>query len=351
MSEFLKQSFWNNTIEAYLWAVGILLIGFILLKIFRNIILTKLKKIAAKTPTLIDDLLVKVIEKSLQPLVYFGLFIAALKILNLADIIQKGINIFSAIFLTFLITKMIISAVNFSLYSYTKKSDETEKQEKQLRGIKGLINFVVWALALIFLLDNLGVKISTVIAGLGIGGIAVALAAQAILGDLFSYFVIFFDRPFEIGDFIVVGDKSGTVENIGIKTTRVKAIGGEQLIFANTDLTNSRIHNYKKMERRRVVFRIGVIYQTSAEKLKSIPSMIKEIISNTPGANFDRSNLASFGDFSIYFETVYYVDGSEYNQYMNIHQSISLNIFEKFEKEGIEFAYPTQTLFVNKEKE
>lgn len=351
MSEFLKQSFWNNTIEAYLWAVGILLIGFTLLKIFRNIILSKLKKIAAKTPTLIDDLLVKVIEKSLLPLVYFGLFIAALKILNLADIIQKGINIFSAIFLTFLITKMIISAVNFSLYSYTKKSDETEKQEKQLRGIKGLINFVVWALALIFLLDNLGVKISTVIAGLGIGGIAVALAAQAILGDLFSYFVIFFDRPFEIGDFIVVGDKSGTVENIGIKTTRVKAIGGEQLIFANTDLTNSRIHNYKKMERRRVVFRIGVIYQTSAEKLKSIPSMIKEIISNTPGANFDRSNLASFGDFSIYFETVYYVDGSEYNQYMNIHQSISLNIFEKFEKEGIEFAYPTQTLFVNKEKE
>jgi len=171
------------------------------------------------------------------------------------------------------------------------------------------------------------------------------------LSQVRSYFVIFFDRPFEIGDFIVVGDKSGTVENIGIKTTRVKAIGGEQLIFANTDLTNSRIHNYKKMERRRVVFRIGVIYQTSAEKLKSIPSMIKEIISNTPGANFDRSNLASFGDFSIYFETVYYVDGSEYNQYMNIHQSISLNIFEKFEKEGIEFAYPTQTLFVNKEKE
>lgn len=193
MSEFLKQSFWNNTVEAYLWAVGILLVGFILLKIFRNIILTKMKKIAAKTPTLIDDILVKVIEKSLLPLVYFGLIVASLKTLNLADYIQKGINIFSAIFLTFLITKMIISAVNFSLYSYTKKSDETEKQEKQLKGIKGLINFVVWALALIFLLDNLGVKISTVIAGLGIGGIAVALAAQAILGDLFSYFVIFPD--------------------------------------------------------------------------------------------------------------------------------------------------------------
>lgn len=351
MSEFLKQSFWNNTIEAYLWAVGILLVGFILLKIFRNIILTKMKKIVAKTPTLIDDILVKVIEKSLLPLVYFGLIVASLKILNLADFVSKAIDIFSAIFLTFLVTRIIVSAINFSLYSYTQKSGESEKQERQLRGIKGLINFVVWALALIFLLDNLGVKISTVIAGLGIGGIAVALAAQAILGDLFSYFVIFFDRPFEIGDFIVVGDKSGTVENIGIKTTRVKAIGGEQLIFANTDLTNSRIHNYKKMERRRVVFRVGVIYQTSAEKLKSIPSMIKEIISNTPGANFDRSNLASFGDFSIYFETVYYVDGSEYNQYMNIHQSISLSIFEKFEKEGIEFAYPTQTLFVNKEKE
>ncbi len=351
MSEFLEQSFWNNTIEKYLWSIGILIVGFILLKIFRNIILTKMKKIAAKTPTLIDDILVKVIEKSLLPLVYFGLIVASLKILNLADFVSKTIDVFSAIFLTFLVTRMIISAINFSLYSYTQKSGESEKQEKQLRGIKGLINFVVWSLALIFLLDNLGVKISTVIAGLGIGGIAVALAAQAILGDLFSYFVIFFDRPFEIGDYIVVGDKSGTVENIGIKTTRVKAIGGEQLVFSNTDLTNSRIHNFKKMERRRIAFKIGVIYQTPAEKLKNIPVMIKEIISNIPDASFDRAHLATFGDFSIYFEIVYFINSADYKQYMDIHESINLKIFEKFEKEGIEFAYPTQTLFVNNDTE
>ena len=347
--ELLKQSYWNNTIEAYLWAVGILVIGFILLRIFRSIILSRLKKFAEKTTTIIDDLLIKLLEKSLLPLAYFGLFIMAVKTLTLPVNVDKGINILSAVVITFLATKIIISTVKFILHTYAKKSGESEKQEKQLKGISGLINFVIWIIALVFLLDNLGVKVSAVVAGLGIGGIAVALAAQAILGDLFSYFVIFFDRPFEVGDFIIVGDKVGAVEYIGIKTTRVKAIGGEQLVFSNTDLTNSRIHNFKKMEKRRVVFKIGVIYQTPADKLKTIPSTVKEIISKIPDTTFDRGHLSGFGDFSINFEFVYFVDGADYNKYMDIHQSISLNIYEQFEKEGIEFAYPTQTLFLNKE--
>ncbi len=198
------------------------------------------------------------------------------------------------------------------------------------------------------MLDNLGVKISAVVAGLGIGGIAVALAAQAFLGDLFSSFAIFFDKPFEVGDFIIVGDKLGVVEYIGIKTTRLRAIGGEQLIFANHDLTNSRIHNFKKMERRRVVFNLGVIYQTSAEQLRKIPLIVKDIITKQPDVAFDRGHFASFGDFSINFEFVYFVEGADYNKYMDIQQTINLSIYEAFENERIEFAYPTQTLFVSK---
>jgi small-conductance mechanosensitive channel len=349
MTEFLRQTYWNNTVEAYLWVIGIILIGFIVLRIFRKIFLFRLKKFSEQTTTVIDDILVKLLEKSLLPLAYFGLFVLAIKTLNLPQEFHNGLNVATVIVITFLATKIVISALNFTLRSYAEKSQDTDKREKQLKGISALLNVVIWVIALIFLLDNLGVKVSAVVAGLGIGGIAVALAAQHILGDLFSYFVIFFDRPFEIGDFINVGDKVGTVEYIGIKTTRIKAIGGEQLVFSNTDLTNSRIHNFKKMERRRILFRLGVIYQTPAAKLKLIPLMIKDIISSTTDVTFDRGHLSTFGDFSINFEFVYFVDGSDYIKYMDIQQSINLRIYEQFEKEGIEFAYPTQTLFLNKE--
>jgi len=198
-------------------------------------------------------------------------------------------------------------------------------------------------------MDNLGFNISAIVAGLGIGGIAIALAAQAILGDLFSYFVIFFDRPFEVGDFITVQDKVGTVEYTGIKTTRVRALSGEQLVFSNTDLTNSRIHNFKKMQERRVVFKLGVIYQTPASQLEQIPKIVRGIIEKHNDVRFDRGHFATFGDFSLNFEFVYFIIGSDYVKYMDTQQSINLEVYREFENRKIEFAYPTQTLFVNKE--
>ena len=146
-------------------------------------------------------------------------------------------------------------------------------------------------------------------------------------------------------------DKVGTVEYTGIKTTRVRALTGEQLVFSNTDLTNSRVHNFKKMEERRVVFRLGVVYQTSAAQLEEIPKIVKEIIEKHNDVRFDRGHFATYGDFSLNFEFVYFVIGSEYVKYMDTQQSINLEIYDEFEKRGIEFAYPTQTLFVNKEGE
>ena len=198
-------------------------------------------------------------------------------------------------------------------------------------------------------MDNLGIKISALVAGLGIGGIAIALAAQTVLGDLFSCFIIFFDRPFVIGDFIVIGEFKGTVDHVGLKTTRLISLGGEQLIFSNTDLTNSRIRNYKRMDRRRIVFQLGVTYQTTLMQLKKIPQIIEEIITQIPDATFDRTHFASYGDFSLNFEIVYYVNDRDYNKYMVIQQEINFKIKEAFEKEGIEFAYPTQTVFLSNE--
>jgi len=348
MLDILNYSIFGNSVYNYLIALGIFIGGMAFIFIFKKYILSRLKKWADATDTKIDDLLVKAIQKSLIPVFYFGIFYVSIKTLILSLDFEHGLNIAAIILITFLVVRTIVSAVNLVLQSYFKKSDDSAQREKQLKGIRGLVNLVIWSIALVFLLDNLGIKITAVVAGLGIGGIAVALAAQAFLGDLFSYFAIFFDKPFEVGDFIIVGDKLGVVEYIGIKTTRIRALGGEQLIFSNTDLTSSRVHNYKKMERRRVVFKLGVIYQTSSEKLKLITKIVKEIIEKQEDAAFDRGHFASYGDFSLNFEFVYYITGADYNKYMDIQQAINLLIFEAFEKEGIEFAYPSQTLFVNK---
>ena len=203
-------------------------------------------------------------------------------------------------------------------------------------------------MAAAFFLDNMGFEISAVIAGLGIGGIAVALAAQTILKDLFSYFSILFDRPFEIGDFIIIGEYLGTIEHIGIKTTRIRSLGGEQVILSNTDLTSSRVRNYKRMDKRRVLFKLGVTYQTSLEQLKAIPGIIKNAIENVEDTIFDRAHFFSYGDFSLVFEVVYYVKSRDYNKYMDIQQEINFAINEEFKNRDIEFAYPTQTLYLNK---
>ncbi len=350
MQELLNQTYFGNTIEAYLIALGILIGGIILIKIFKTIVLYRLKKWADKTETTLDNLLIKSVEKSLIPLLYFGVFYAAITSLTFSERISKIIEIASLFITTFFIVRFIASSILITLTYFIKKQERGEEKARQLRGMTVLINVFVWVIGIVFLMDNLGFDISAVIAGLGIGGIAIALAAQTILGDLFSYFVIFFDRPFEVGDFIVVGDKVGTVEYTGIKTTRVRALSGEQLVFSNTDLTNSRIHNFKKMERRRVVFKLGVIYQTTAEQLAQISEFVKEIIEKQPDTVFDRGHFATYGDFSLNFEFVYYVIGADYVKYMDTQQKINLEVYREFEKRELEFAYPTQTLFVTKEE-
>lgn len=350
MKEFLNQTYFGNTLEAYLIALGIFIGGIILIKIFKSIVLYRLKKWSEKTETTLDDFLIRGIEKSIVPLLYYGAFYAGITSLTLNPQTKNIVDIVSLALLTFFIVRFISSTIMFTLSYFLKKQERGEEKARQLRGMTVLINIFVWVIGIVFLMDNLGFDISAVIAGLGIGGIAIALAAQTILGDLFSYFVIFFDRPFEVGDFIVVGDKVGNVEYTGIKTTRIRALSGEQLVFSNTDLTNSRIHNFKKMERRRVVFKLGVIYQTPSEKLAEISKFVREIIEKQPDTIFDRGHFSAYGDFSLNFEFVYYVIGSDYVKYMDTQQKINIEIYDEFEKRGIEFAYPTQTLFVNKEE-
>jgi small-conductance mechanosensitive channel len=232
---------------------------------------------------------------------------------------------------------------------FVRQQESGEEKVKQLGGIMLLINMTFWLIGGLVALDNLGYDVTAIIAGLGIGGIAIALAAQNILGDLFNYFVIFFDQPFEINDFIVVDDKAGTVEYIGLKTTRVKSLTGEQLVFSNSELTGSVIHNFKRMQRRRISFSLGVVYETSLEKLKEIPAIVKKVIDEQADASLDRVHFLTYGDFSLQYEVIYFVESPNYNRYADVQQQINLKIFEAFKAQQIEFAYPSQTIFLAKE--
>ncbi len=331
-------------------AAGIFLVIYIAVRIFKYLLIRYLKKMAERTSTQFDDFLIEVVRSSIVPMLYFGGAYIALATLDFPERAINIIKIAMMVILTFYVLRIITSAIKFGVYSYLDRQEDREVKKRQVRGILVIVNIVVWALGIVFLLDNMGRDVTAIIAGLGVGGIAVALAAQTILGDLFSYFVIFFDRPFEIGDFIIVDDKMGNVEYVGIKTTRIRTLNGEILVMSNTDLTNSRLHNYKQMQRRRIVFKIGVTYQATYEQLQAIPGFIKDIIDDVDGLTLDRTNFSGYGDSSLDFETVYYVETDDYNLYMNMQEQVYLALFKKFAEEGISFAYPTRTLFLTMEK-
>lgn len=240
-------------------------------------------------------------------------------------------------------------AVSVWAEDYALRSRERDPASATALSVAKFVGQVaIWAAFLLLALDNLGFDVTTLVAGLGIGGVAIAFALQNILGDLFASVSIILDKPFETGDFIIVGDKMGTVERIGIKTVRVRSLSGEQLVFSNNDLLTSRVHNYKRMDERRVVFTLGVVYQTSADQLERIPGLIRDAIESREKTRFDRAHFKSFGDFSLNFEAAYYVLEPDYNLMMDIQQQVNLAIVRAFEKEGVEFAYPTQTLFVQR---
>lgn len=231
-----------------------------------------------------------------------------------------------------------------------RKRQRTLQSDRAFAGSLGIISFilnvVIWAFVMLLTLDNLGVNITALVAGLGIGGIAVALAVQNVLGDLFASLSIALDRPFVIGDFLIVGDILGSVEYIGVKSTRLRSLSGEQIIMSNSDLLASRVHNYGRMSERRVVFTIGVTYETPMERIEQIPALIRSIIEEQQDTRFDRSHFQKYGASSLDFESVYHVLSADYNRYMDIQQSINLRIGRRFSELDIAFAYPTQRLLV-----
>jgi len=342
--------FWNNSLQDLLIALAVFIIVIIVLKIFRGVGVSKLKKLSERTKMEFDDLLIKVI-KSIGFLFYFILALyIALKFINVPSIISSIVYYAVLVIVIYYAIKIVQQIIDFGAQRIIiKRQRENEKFEPQtIKLFSGILKIIVWLIAIVLILQNLGYNISALIAGLGIGGIAIAFALQNVLTDIFASFSIFFDKPFQIGDFIVIGKDMGTVKKIGIKSTRIETLQGQELIVSNKELTETRVNNFKKMEKRRIGFSLGVEYSTSSEKLKKIPAIIRDIFNRFEIVDLDRVHFKQFGDSSLDYEIVFYIKSSDYSQYMDVQQEINLAIKEEFEKEDIVFAYPSQTIYLNK---
>lgn len=349
MDDLLNHIYIGNTVRIWVFAFVAFGSAIACIQILKHVIRNRLKRWAQNTESIVDDLVVSVLERSIVPVLYAGSLYVFINMLIIPPAAEKVIYKTLLFVCTYFVLQALTSVSRLLIHSFVRAHEKSETKEKESKGIILVVNAVIWIMGIVFTIDNLGYNVTTLITGLGIGGIAIALAAQAILGDLFSYFVIFFDRPFEIGDFIIVGDKMGTVEYIGVKTTRIRTLSGEQLICSNTFLTNSQVHNYKRMDQRRVVFKFGVVYETAYGQLKKIPGIIKRIIESKELVLFDRAHFSGFGNSSLEHESVYYVLSADYNIYMDKQQEIYLDILAAFEQEEIEFAYPSQTIYLNQQ--
>lgn len=346
--DILERMILENSLKSWVIGIGTAAGVFLLLLLIRRMIKMRLTALVKRSATRVDDFLLPVLKETRWfSMLALGLWIGS-RFLQLPTDIQLWFSRVIQVILTLQLGFWGTGIVSF----YVSRSVEEKIEEDQgedattLDSLGLIVKIALWVILGMIILDNLGVEIDSLVTSLGIGGIAVALAVQNILGDLFASLSISLDKPFSIGDFIVVDEFSGNVEDIGLKSTRVRSLSGEELVFSNADLLNSRIRNYKKLQERRITFNVGVVYGTPGEKLEMIPGMIEEIIKALPDTRFERAHFVSLGDFSLDYAVAYYVLVPEYDTYLNIQQQINLSIYNRFAKEGIAFAYPTQTVVV-----
>jgi small-conductance mechanosensitive channel len=346
-----ERAFLGNTLQSWLIALLVTLGALASLWILVRVVLRRLATFARKTRTDVDDLVAGVGVTTRFPLLAMLAVYAGSLPLALPEVLSTWLRVVA--WIAFLIQVAIWgdALISFWLNSYQEEHvEEDADRVTTVRALSVVGRLCLYSIVVLLALDNIpGIEVTALIGSLGITGIAVALAVQNILGDLFASLSIALDKPFVIGDLIVVGDDSGSVEHIGLKTTRIRSLSGEQLIVGNSDLLGSRIRNHGRMGDRRVVFSIGVAAETPNEKLKQIPSMIREIIESQQQVRFGRTHFRAFGDFSLNFQVVYYVLEPNYDLYMDIQQAINLAILRRFAEEGIQLPYPTQTVYIGKE--
>lgn len=312
--------------------------------IFEQFILRKLRLAVKSTHNSIDDVLIAIVE-SIDRWTHITVssFVAT-RGLQLPEGVHIGIM---AVMLAFLV-RQAVKVVDVGITRSATRHSDDKKHVSQVGLVKTIAKAIVWSVGLLLIMANVGIDVTSLVAGLGVGGIAIALALQNILGDVFSSLAIYFDKPFTVGDFIIVGTEMGTVKKVGIKTTRIRSLTGEELVIPNVDLTQARIQNFKKLKERRAVISLGVSYDTDQGLLQKLPEWIQQIVEKHEHIKFDRAHLKNLGNSAIEYEIVYQVMDPDYGVYMDIQQSIILEILALCQKKQIEIAYPTQTVFVKR---
>ena len=338
------------------WVVALVISGTLtgIWRLVIRFVVRRLARLVKMTDTNFDDFVTDLISKT-NTLLLFGLSLGlSISVISVWRDVPPGAITFLRLLAVFAIL------IQVGLWGNALIPYLVERQIKQrmtldpgsktvVTAVSAVIKGLVWVLLFLMALDNIpGVNVSALVASLGIGGVAVALAVQNILGDLFSSLSIILDQPFVVGDFIVVGDFKGSVEKVGLKSTRVRSLTQEEIVFSNADLLDSRIRNYRTMERRRVSFTLGVVCEIAYEKLVAIPGLIEEIIAPMQDVTFERAHFRAYGESTLDFEVVYFIESPDFNLYMDIQQAVNLEIFKRFEEQGIGLAYPTRTIFLNR---
>jgi len=349
---FFDQAYLGNTVQVWAIALGIAVGLTIILAAVKRIVVRRLGALAKRTTTDIDDLFVDLLRRTR---LYFLLAIGLNAGSYVLTVNQDVADVRRMVLIILLLFQSAVWGSGLIGYLLGRMARNRMGGDgagtTTVAALSFISKVVLWSIVLLLALENLGFDVTALVAGLGVGGIAVALALQNILGDLFASLSIVLDKPFLIGDFIVVDTLMGTVEHIGLKTTRVRSISGEQIIFSNADLLKSRVRNFKRMQERRVTFTFGVTYESTDAQLAAIPDMVREIVGAQRDARFDRAHFQTFRDFDLAFEVVYYVKNPDYNAFMDIQQAINLALLRRFRDEGIAFAYPTRTLIVRQEEQ
>lgn len=339
------------SLENWLYALIATFLSYLVLDVFTRLGVRFAKKrlsvLARLTKRRIDEVVLGILDGSKRYLYFLFALLIGLQTLILPAKLELRLSQAMVVIIGIQVAIWINRGINMWMEKLVDPDAHSDLRNRATTTtMVFLLRLTIMLTVLLTVLANLGINITAFVASLGIGGVAIALALQTVLGDLFASLSIGLDKPFEVGDFIVVDDLQGTVEYIGIKTTRLRSLSGEQLIRSNAELLKSAIRNFKRMSERRVLFTFGVTHQTSGEKITELTQAIRQIISAISITRFDRAHFVRIGDSSLDFEVVYYLQSSEYSVYMDTQQRINLELMQACAQRDIAFAHPTTTLHV-----
>lgn len=344
-------SFLDNSIILWLKAAALASGVFIILSLIKSLVLKKLALLAVRSKNILDDLLIKVVEQTRSQFILFLSLFTGSKMLSFPEkwneIITKTFFVIAAV----QVGLWLGGVINHLVQSRDEKDSRDKKERTAIHAIGLFAKILIWATIGLVTLQNIsGMELTALVTSLGIGGIAIGLAVQNILKDIFASLSIFLDKPFLVGDYIVIGETGGTVENIGLKSTRIKTLLGEEVVFSNSNLLENRIHNFRKLKRRLVTINIGVSPETGYDDLKDLPTLFEEIIKRQENATFKRANLSEIADYTFNYEIVYHIESADYAVFMNIKEAIFLEIIKRLQERGINMPYPTQAILLNKQE-